>query len=184
MQDLKAVVKGCIQNNEQCQKALYEEYAPSMMGVCTRYAANDAEAADILQEGFIKVFDHIQNIRDPNQVGSWIRGIMVHTALDTIRRKKPHIGQEVMLDENHDPGEAELITDQLSADEIIEEIKALPEGYRAIFNMYAIEGYSHKAIAQEMNITPGTSKSQYAKAKKLLQERIKVLNPQYAKKSS
>lgn len=176
MQDLQTIVKGCIQHDKRCQKALYEHYAPKMMAVCSRYAANDAEAADILQEGFIKVFDNIRNLQQVEQVGSWIRGIMVHTALDAIRRKKPHWGHEVMLDTADDPGEDEAVTAQLSADAIMEEIQNLPEGYRAIFNMYAIEGYNHKEIAREMNITPGTSKSQYARAKKLLQARITKLN--------
>ncbi len=177
MADLQSLVKGCLKGHPKSQKLLYERYAPKMMSICARYCANDAEAADILQEGFIKVFNNLQKLKKPDQLESWIRGIMVNTALDTFRKKQTHQGFEMNLNEQYDIGEAETITAQLSTDELLEIIQTLPEGYRLIFNLYAIEGYSHPEIAEELNISTGASKSQYARAKKLLQEKVKARNP-------
>ena len=172
MQNLKALVKRCIAGNAKSQKILYDRYAPKMMSLCARYARNDGEAADILQEGFVKVFLKLKNLKEPERLESWIRGVMVNTALETIRSQKSRLGFEVDLHDNHDPGEDESITGELTEEELLRLIQELPEGYRMIFNMYAIEGFNHTEIGKKLNINPGTSKSQYARAKKLLQEKV------------
>lgn len=184
MESLQALVKGCLDGNAKNQKQLYDRYAPKMMSICARYANNDGEAADILQDGFVKVFQNLKQLKYPEQLESWIRGIIVNTALDNLRRKKPHLGKEVELYDNYDQEANEDITSQMSEEEIIKLIQTLPEGYRMIFNMYAIEGYSHPEIGEKLNITPGTSKSQYARAKKLLQEKFRKTNQEFIKQYS
>lgn len=184
MQNLQALVKRCLSGNQKSQKLLYDRYAPKMMSICARYAQNDAEAADILQDGFVKVFLNLKQLKNPEQLESWIRGVVVNTALESIRKKKPHLGKEVEIPEHYDKGQEENITTQMSEDELIEVIQTLPEGYQLIFNLYAIEGYSHPEIAEKLNITAGTSKSQYARAKKLLQEKVENLDAETVKQGS
>ncbi len=184
MESFQALVKGCLNGDAKSQKHLYDLYAPKMMSICSRYANNDAEAAYILQDGFVKVFMNLKQLENPEQIERWIKGIMVNTALDSIRKKKPHLGKEVEMYENYDKGADEDITGQISAEEIIQLIQTLPEGYRMIFNMYAIEGYSHPEIAEKLGITAGTSKSQYARAKKLLQEKTNKASKTMVKQSS
>ncbi len=176
MVDLKNLVKGCQKGEKGYQKALYDKYAPKMLGVCMRYARDRSEAEDYLQEGFIKVFNNLEKLRNPNQLEGWIEKIMVNTALEHIRKKKTVNGQEVDLEENMDLEEDEQVTGELSRNELLKVIQDLPSGFRAVFNMYAIEGYSHKEIAQMLDITEGTSKSQYARAKSLLQKKVKKIN--------
>ncbi len=184
MENRQGLIKGCLKGHVKSQERLYEQYAPKMMSVCARYAPNDAEAADILQEGFVKVFNNLQKLRNPQQLESWITGIMINTALDMLRKRRTHQGFEVPLQEQHDQTRDEEITSQLSTDELLSLIQTLPDGYRLVFNLYAIEGYTHPEIAEKLNITAGASKSQYARAKKLLQEKVEALNPDLIKNST
>lgn len=176
MVDLKATVERCQKGDRGAQKSLYEKLASKMLGVCIRYARDQSEAEDFLQEGFIKVFKNIHNLRNPLQVEGWIEKIMVNTALEHIRKKKTVNGYEVDLEDNVDVEEEEKVTDELSREELLSIIQELPDGFRAVFNMYAIEGFSHKEIAEKLSITEGTSKSQYARAKSILQQKVIKIN--------
>lgn len=176
MVDLQTLVLYCQKGKRDYQKALYERFSPKMLGVCMRYARDRSEAEDFLQEGFIKVFKNIENLRNPQQLEGWIERIIVNTALEHIRKKKSPKGHEVDLDDNVDVEVDEQVTDELGREELLKLIQDLPEGFRAVFNMYAIEGYSHKEIAKTLDIQEGTSKSQFARAKTLLQQKVVELN--------
>jgi len=153
---------------------LFQQYAGKMMTVCLRYAGDQKEAEDILQESFIKVFDHIGQFRGEGSFEGWLRRIVVNTALRILQRKKIHFSTINDNDETT-PAVPPHVLDQLSTGELLQLISRLPEGYRIVFNLYALEGYDHNEIAAMLNINPGTSRSQLAKARKLLQQQINVL---------
>jgi RNA polymerase sigma factor (sigma-70 family) len=166
------IIKGCLQNNAAMQKMLYDKYAAKMYGIAVRYAHHPEDAKDILQDGFVKVFQNLSKFKGTGVFEGWLRRIFVNTAIEHYRRKN----NTYEIQESHE----EQITyrdfsapDKLAAEEILNMVKALPNGYRTVFNLFAIEGYSHKEIAEMLNISEGTSKSQYARAKALLQEKIK-----------
>jgi RNA polymerase sigma-70 factor (ECF subfamily) len=153
------------------QKKLYDKYAPKMYGICLRYAANTEDAKDILQDGFVKVFINLSKFKAAGSFEGWMRRIFVNTAIEHYRRKN----QLYAISENQEeniPNKDISALDELAAEDIIRLISELPNGYRTVFNLFAVEGYSHKEIATMMNISEGTSKSQYARAKAWLQEKI------------
>ncbi|GAB4403300.1 MAG: RNA polymerase sigma factor [Bacteroidia bacterium] len=169
------LVEGCKRNEARYQKLLYDKYHRLMYGVCLRYTDNTEDARDILQEGFIKVFRHLQTFRGEGSFEGWMRRIMVHTAIEHYRRNSRYFmvdvdeAREVVFD-------ADAVS-ALSREEILGLIRKLPVGYRTVFNLYAIEGYSHQEIGTMLNISTGTSKSQLSRAKKLLQDLL--TNGQY-----
>lgn len=139
-----------------------------MYVICLRYARHELEAQDILQEGFIKVFRKLDTYRGEGTIGSWIKTIIVRTAIKTYHSghfQHENVGQEMEVEEHVNP----TIISKLTEEEIINAIKKLPEGYRTVFNLYAIEGYKHKEIADLLGIGESTSRSQLVKARRLLQ---------------
>lgn len=166
------IVKGCINKNPIAQKNLYEKFSRKMMGVCLRYSENQEEAEDVLQNGFITVFQNIETFKSLGSFEGWIRKIMVNTALTNIRKNKK-FKQNIELDSvtymlpstNH-------VAEGFAANDLLKLIKTLPPGFRTVFNLYAVEGYSHKEIGEMLNISEGTSKSQYSRAKAHLQKMI------------
>lgn len=166
------LIKACVRNERWAQKVIYEEYYSSMMGVCLRYANNQHDALDILHEGFIKVFNHIGKYKPGTSLSAWIRRIMVNTAIDyyrkAIRRRTEDITEAYQLGTE----DADAVS-QFSEQEILAAIQQLSPAYRAVFNLYVIEGYSHKEIATYLNITESTSRSNLVKARLRLQELIK-----------
>lgn len=165
------LIEGCLLGNPVMQKKLYDKYAPKMYGICLRYAANTEDAKDILQDGFVKVFINLSKFKAAGSFEGWMRRIFVNTAIEHYRRKN----QLYAISENQEeniPNQDISALDELAAEDIIRLISELPNGYRTVFNLFAVEGYSHKEIATMMNITEGTSKSQYARAKAWLQEKI------------
>lgn len=164
------LIEGCCKGNRTSQKALYEFYCRKMMVVCLRYSKSKDEAEDILQEGFIKVFNNIKNFRQESKLETWITRIMVNTALNA-RRKKLYLYPMVDV-ENIDLPEAELSISSIHFSQLLEMIQSLPQGCQIVFNLFAIEGYSHKEIGEMLGISEGTSKSQFARAKSLLQAKI------------
>ena len=165
------LIKGCINEDKACQYELYKLYAGKMMVVCLRYARNTQEAEDILQEGFVKVYDNISRFRFTGSFEGWIRRIMVNTALKNFRRSS-FKNEQVGIAEDYDMPEEAHIIDRLGEKDLLGMIESLPEGYRVVFNLYAIEGFSHKEIADLLGINEGTSRSQLVKARKLLQKKI------------
>jgi RNA polymerase sigma factor (sigma-70 family) len=170
--EMDQIVRGCLKGNRNAQKQFYEHFAPKMFGVCLRYAGDVEMAEDFLQEGFIKVFSNLASFRSEGVIDAWVRRIMVNTALEILRKND-------VLKHSSDIDAAFSISDnlpdgfqQLSTAELLKHIQSLPAGFRTVFNLFAIEGYSHQEIAEMLDISEGTSKSQYARAKAWLQKRI------------
>ncbi|WP_202630285.1 RNA polymerase sigma factor [Sediminibacterium roseum] len=165
------LIKGCINKDARCQRMLFDRYAGKMMGVCLRYANDGMEAEDMLQDAFIKVFQYIGQFKFEGAFEGWIRRIVVNTAIRHLERKKLHF-KDIDDNSQHAPQiDAQAYTHLGEAD-LMRLISGLPDGYRLVFNLNAIEGYSHEEIAVMLNIQPGTSRSQLVKARKMLQQQI------------
>lgn len=165
------MIKGCIDGNRICQRELYDRFASKMLGVCMRYAKDRAEAEDMLQEGFIKVFKNIANFRDEGSFEGWIRKIMIFTAINLFNQRKRKF-KESLDNELYDIAIDDQVIEKIAAKEIVALVQQMPEGYRTIFNLYAVEGYTHREIGEMMNIAEGTSKSQYSRAKQYMQQAL------------
>jgi len=170
------LVQGCIKGDVVSQKLLYDQFAKKMMGVCLRYAKTHYEAEDLLQDGFIKMFRSIEQYKGRGSLEGWIRKIMVNTALESVRKFNPLQKSSDIQDIEPFTGANEEIISSLSANELLEIIHRLPDGYRIVFSLYAIEGYSHKEIAAQLNITESTSKSQFSRARASLQVMVQKEN--------
>lgn len=170
----EALLEGCLKEERTAQEELYARFSRRMYVVCLRYARHELEAQDLLQEGFIKVFDKLSTFRRKGSLEGWIRRIMVHNAISTYRKKS---FQNEKFGLEHVPeGEVESIAvSSLGQQELLAMIKELPDGYRVVFNMYAIEGYDHREIAEELGFGESTSRSQLAKARRMLQKKIMEL---------
>jgi RNA polymerase sigma factor (sigma-70 family) len=167
------LIKGCIREEAACQREVFNRYAGRMLGVCLRYARNAADAEDILQDAFIKIYDKMHQFKFEGSFEGWIRKIVVNTALKkySVRRyEKEVVGYEIKdRDENGmEPG----AYSHLSEKDLMLLINNLPDGYRLIFNLYVLEGFQHEEIATLLNIQPGTSRSQLVKARAMLQKQI------------
>lgn len=168
------LVDGCKRGSRVHQQALYDQYHRLMYGVCLRYADGGEDARDILQEGFIKVFKHIASFAGKGSFEGWIRRIMVHTSIEHYRRNSRYFMVDI-----EEARQVHFDADTLasmSREEIMGIVRDLPAGYRTVFNLYVIEGYSHQEIGEMLNISVGTSKSQLSRAKKLLQDKLNALN--------
>jgi RNA polymerase sigma-70 factor (ECF subfamily) len=170
----EALIKACLRGSAQHQRELYERYSGKMFAVCLRYARNSADAADMLQEGFVKVFTKLDQYHFQGSFEGWIRKIMVNTALRTYQRQRfdmEYSGFEVMPDQAVEP---DAIA-RMSEAELLKVIAQLPDGYRVIFNLVAIEGYSHAEVAQTLGIQESTSRSQLTKARRWLCEQLETI---------
>jgi RNA polymerase sigma factor (sigma-70 family) len=166
------LIRGCIEGNRRMQEALYSRFSPRMYAVCLRYAGNAEEAEDILQEGFIKIFKKLDSFRGEGSFEGWIRRIFVNTAIEHFRRKR-YLQTVSEKEENTIEGKDISVLDKMAAKDIMALIKELSPGYRTVFNMYVVEGYTHKEIADMLGISEGTSKSQLSRAKVILQGLVK-----------
>jgi len=171
MTDLE-LIEGCIDNDPIAQKKLYAAFAPKMMGVAYRYANSQEDAQDILQDSFVKVFDRIESFKKEGSLVGWVRRIVVNTALDYLRKQKKDKRNVSLSEAEYLASDKDFIIERLSAEEILQLLKTMPQGYKTIFNLYAIEGYSHKEIAAELEISENTSKSQYSRAKGFMRKLI------------
>ncbi len=167
------LIKKCLKRDRKAQKMLFDKYSSMMMGVCLRYANNRSKAEDILQEGFTKVFLHLKTYTGKGSFAGWVKKIMINTAISYYHR---HIKSSW-----HDELDiAKGITDnsdiepdsEFSQEELLKVIGELPHGFRMVFNMYAIEGYKHREIAEMLGIDTGTSKSQYSRARKIIRDKL------------
>lgn len=165
------LIQGCIHEDRECQRELFNLYAGKMLTVTRRYARHQAEAEDLLQDAFIKIFNNLKRFEGKGSFEGWMRRIAVNTAIKNYN-KSAFQKEKIGLPEYHDtPINAEAISN-LTEEELLKEIATLPDGYRVVFNLYVIEGYSHKEIARQLNIGESTSRSQLVKARKLLQEKL------------
>jgi len=166
------LVEGCIKGESQAQKQLYEQYAPAMMSICLRYVREKETARDLMHDGFVTLFTKIHTYSGNGSFPAWIKKIFVNTALEYLRRNNI-VRTCADIDDALYGGYADIsVFEQLSANELLECIYKLPDCCRTVFNMHAIEGYSHAEIAQALNIQEGTSRSQYLRARQLLQRMV------------
>jgi RNA polymerase sigma factor (sigma-70 family) len=179
--DEATMIEGCISGNPRAQKQLYDKFSGKMMGVCLRYCSNTDEAEDALQEGFVKVFTKISEFKRDGSFEGWIRRIMVNTALDLLRKNKKHAFNASIDDVNVHLTDGETALNQLAAEDLLQLLSKLPTGYRVVFNMFAIEGFSHKEIAEHLGVTESTSKSQYSRARAFLKESLERLEQRASK---
>lgn len=173
MPEIRNIINGCLNGNRRDQELLYRRHAPKLYAVCLQYSGNDEEARDILQEGFIKIFENLIHYKYEGSFEGWMRRIIVNTALEKYRSRHnlyrvDDIDQIPELDAEPDSEDYS----GLDAEDLMEIIRELPPKYRMVFNLFAIEGYSHKEIGQMVNITEGTSKSNLARARIILQRRV------------
>ena len=168
------LIQGCIKGNRQMQEILYQRFNTKMYGVCLRYSGNVEDANDLLQEGFIKVFKNLEKFRGDGSFEGWIRRIFVNTSIENFRKKvKLYNVSEVQ--ENTIEDTDLNVLDTLAEKDLIILINELSPGYKTVFNMHVVEGYSHKEIANILGITEGTSKSQLARAKGVLKKALEKL---------
>ena len=173
--DIKKIIKGCLAGDRRDQELLYRRHSAKLYGVCLQYSGNDEEARDILQEGFIKIFENLRNYKHEGSFEGWIRRIVVNTALEKFRSRH-NLFRVDDIDNIQEP-EAEPDTEDysgLQAVDLLFIIRELPPKYRMVFNLYAIEGYSHKEIGEMMNISEGTSKSNLSRARSILQKKVNL----------
>ena len=166
------LIRGSIDGDRRLQEELYRRFSPKMYAVCLRYASNADEAQDILQDGFIKVFKKLDSFRGDGSFEGWVRRIFVNTAIEHFRRKK-YMQPVTEKEENTIEGKYVSVLDELAERDILELVTQLSPGYRTVFNMYVVEGYSHKEIGEMLGISEGTSKSQLSRAKAILQDLVK-----------
>jgi RNA polymerase sigma-70 factor (ECF subfamily) len=181
MENLEDIIAGCRKGKRRAQDALYKRYNGLLYGVCLRYTKSQQEAEDILQETFVKIYRHIGKYSMEKSFEGWIRRIAINTAITTYRKQLKHAYQEDITD----PAFAKYDVDDhgdcdYTREELLSCIQALPDGYRTVFNMYVVEGYKHKEIAEMLDIDINTSKSQLSRAKKYLQRELIQLSQVHA----
>jgi len=169
------LVKACIKGDSRAQKALFEKFAPKMFAVCLRYIGDFDEAQDTLQDGFIKVFNKLSDFKNEGVLEGWIRRIIVNTCLDSIRKNHKTKFNTSISEVEYQLEYIDTSFQNLELEELMNLVQSMPNGYRVVFNMFAIEGYTHKEIGEKLGINENTSKSQYLRARSFLRERLKKL---------
>ena len=173
-EQLDILIKGCKKGKTSSQEQLYRQFSGAMYGLCLQYTSDEDDAKDILQDGFVKVFKKIDQVKEPKAFPGWIRRVIINTALEKYRSQV--LVQR--MDESQQSFKEEVsgdVLDQLNAEVLVELIQELTPKYRMVFNLYAIEGYSHKEIGEMLEISEGTSKSNLSRARAILQEKVKKL---------
>lgn len=162
------LVKDCLRGKRSAQKELYFHFSKEMMAVCYRYTKSVTDAEDVLQEGFIKVYTHLHQYAQTGELGAWIRRIMVNTAINYLKKNNRYQAELSFNDLSLHPVTSENPEIHLQAKELAGLIRQLPPGFQTIFNLHAVEGYTHVEIGQMLGINEGTSRSQYSRARALL----------------
>ncbi|MBX2924127.1 MAG: RNA polymerase sigma factor [Chitinophagaceae bacterium] len=169
------LISGCINNDRQAQERLYKQFYVSMTSICMRYTRNEHDAIEVLHNGFLKVFKHIHQFDQVKaSLYTWIRTIMVNTAIDFVRQHHKH-ARQLELDQANEPYIDSEALQKLDAGELLHLVRKLPPATQTVFNLYVIEGYTHKEIGIKMGISEGTSKWHLSEARKLLQKSLKTL---------
>lgn len=165
----QTLITGCMQNDAAAQRELYNRFSPKMLSVCYRFAHNREDAEDMLQEGFIKVFTQIHTFQNKGAFEGWIRRIIVHTCINFLKKHKKFSDNVELAYANALSVKEETMPSVMQAKQVVECIRLLPIGYRTVLNLYAIEGFSHKEIGEMLDIQESTSRSQYTRAKVMLE---------------
>ena len=170
------LVKACLRGDSASQRALYEQHKRAMFRICLRYASSTQDAEDYLQEGFVKVFKDLEQYRMEGPLGAWIRKVVINTILQQLRKRRIRFTDTELSDLEYNHRTEDDIPGNLDAEMITKYIQALPDGYRTVFNMFAIEGFTHQEIADTLGISTGTSKSQLSKARAMLRNRLETIH--------
>lgn len=173
------LIEACLNGDARAQKMLFQNFGPKLYAVCLRYSKSEEEAQDMLQDGFVKIFEKLLSYKGEGSFEGWMRRIMVNTCLDEIRRTKKFQSNVDVEDFSYSLTDNETVLDDLAAKDLLKILQRIPMGYRTVFNLYVIEGYSHKEIADELEITVSTSKSQFSRAKAMLREILSKQNLGY-----
>ena len=166
----EVILEGCLRNDSVAQRELYNTYSPKMLAVCFRYAHSREDAEDMLQEAFIKVFTQLRTFENRGSFEGWIRRIVVHTCINTLMKNKKFNESVDLIHAASISIREETVPAVVQVKQIVDCIRSLPIGYRTVLNLYAIEGYSHREIAQLLDIEESTSRSQFTRAKGMLEE--------------
>jgi RNA polymerase sigma factor (sigma-70 family) len=169
------IIKACIEGSRKHQKMLYDKYSGRMLGICMRYFSSLDQAEDALQEGFIRVFSNLASFRGEGSLEGWIKRTIVNTALNHFRNNKKHLFHLDVDEIGESMVDLSVKPDQHNAEDLLRLLHSLPAGYKIVFNLYEVEGYSHKEIADKLGISVNTSKSQLSKARRLLQKKLEKL---------
>jgi len=173
------IIEGCVKEKRRAQYILYQYFAPPMLSLCMRYCRNREEAEDVLQEGFVKIFQKISTFRQSGSLEGWVRRIMINQAINHLKARKlvfldadpEKLGATIPDESENDPGD-----ELYSPGEMMKAIQELPPGYKVVFNLYVFEGYSHKEIAETLNISENTSKSQLSRARSFIRRLLNEKN--------
>jgi RNA polymerase sigma-70 factor (ECF subfamily) len=174
--DDATLIKECVKGNAKAQRFLFDKFAPKMLTVCIRYAKNKSDAEDVLQDAFIKVFNKISEFKNEGSLEGWIRRIMVNTSLDQIRKNSKFLNDTDLEAVSYKLENNDFTFENLVSEDLLKLINSMPNGYRVVFNMFAIEGYSHQEIASTLGVTENTSKSQYLRARSFLKNELDKIN--------
>lgn len=172
----KELLRLCKQKNASAQKLLYKIYHSSLLGICMRYGKSKAEAEDILQMGMIRIFKNIDSFLGKGSLEGWMKRIVINVAIDNFRKSNKHYYHYNIDELNGEPYFVSDIPSNLEVEDILKTVHQLPAGYRMVFNLFAIEGYSHKEISIRLGISENTSKTQLLKARKSLRKKLMALN--------
>lgn len=164
------MLAGTLKNNAAAQEALYDRYSPRMLAVCYRFAKSREDAEDMLQEGFIKIYTQLHQYRNEGALEGWIRRIIVHTCINVLKKNKKFFETVDLIHANAFHTKDDMVPSIIQAKQVVECIRMLPLGYKTVLNLYAIEGYSHKEIGNMLDIEESTSRSQYTRAKAMLED--------------
>jgi RNA polymerase sigma factor (sigma-70 family) len=164
------MLAGTLKNNAAAQEALYDRYSPRMLAVCYRFAKSREDAEDMLQEGFMKIFTQLHQYRNEGALEGWIRRIIVHTCINVLKKNKKFSETVDLIHANAFHTKEDLVPSIMQAKQVVECIRMLPLGYKTVLNLYAIEGYAHKEIGKMLDIEESTSRSQYTRAKAMLED--------------
>ena len=164
------MLAGTLKNNAAAQEVLYDRYSPRMLAVCYRFAKSREDAEDMLQEGFIKIYTQLHQYRSEGALEGWIRRIIVHTCINVLKKNKKFFETVDLIHANAFHTKDDMVPSIIQAKQVVECIRMLPLGYKTVLNLYAIEGYSHKEIGKMLDIEESTSRSQYTRAKAMLED--------------
>jgi RNA polymerase sigma factor (sigma-70 family) len=170
-EELRQLIRGCIKQDRKCQKMLYKAFYGFSMGICLRYAGNRDEAAEVMNQGFFKVFTHIESYDTTRPFKAWLGKIMMNASIDFYRANLKMAYAED-LDSAEHLSDGDMVDKNLNYEDLLKMVQQLPQAYRTVFNLFAIEGYSHEEIGAMLNINPGTSKSNLHKARQKLKQMI------------
>lgn len=170
--ELEKIIKGCIEGNRAAQQELFKAFSEDLFGVCLYYSRDYAEAEDVLHDGFLKIFKKIEQVKNMNSLLAWMKKVMINTALEKYRRNHHLylVGDSSEFNNDIDPND--LFSD-IAARDLLKMVQELSPQYRLVFNLFAIEGYTHKDISEMMGISEGTSKSNLSRARTILQEKVR-----------